>query len=211
VQGTIGITVTVNQPPTVDATISGPSTLLAGGTGSFSITASDPDGDTLIYAWSQTAPASQGTFVGSSTGASAQWYSPELGTQADFTLSVSVRDDLSAPVVRTITFPVTVPHYAADIQSLWSSLCTGCHGTSGGLSLAAGSHANLVNVNANAAACNTLPRVAPNDPANSVLVRKVSGTACGNRMPRNNPTYFDTNPGQLIRIRSWILAGAPND
>ena len=30
-------------------------------------------------------------------------------------------------------------------------------------------------------------------------------------MPRNNPTYFDSRPGLLIRVRSWILAGAAND
>jgi hypothetical protein len=30
-------------------------------------------------------------------------------------------------------------------------------------------------------------------------------------MPLSNPAYFDTNPGLLIRVRSWILAGAPNN
>jgi hypothetical protein len=87
--------------------------------------------------------------------------------------------------------------------------CTSCHGTSGGLSLAAGSsHANLVNVPANACGFN---RVTPNDPDNSALVMKMSGTACGTRMPRNDTAYFDRNPGLIIRVRSWILANAPND
>lgn len=83
---------------------------------------------------------------------------------------------------------------------------------SGSLNLGATvSYSNLVNVTAVNAACNTLKRVTPSDPDNSVIIRKVSGTACGSRMPRNNPTYFDQNPGLIVRIRSWILAGAAND
>ena len=30
-------------------------------------------------------------------------------------------------------------------------------------------------------------------------------------MPQNNPTYFDSNPGLIIRVRSWILAGAADN
>jgi hypothetical protein len=210
VQGSINITVLkVNQPPTVGATITGPSTLVAGNTGTFSITASDPDGDTLSYAWSQTVPATpQGTFVGSTMGSSAQWYSPELGAQTSFTLSVSVTDGQSPPEVRTITLPVTVPRYAADIQTIWVGFpCTSCHGTNGNLNLGTNSYANLVNT-PSFGACVPGTRVIPNDPDNSVLVRKISGTSCGTRMPQGDAGYFDRNPGLLIRLRSWILAGA---
>ncbi|MCP3136631.1 Ig-like domain-containing protein [Pyxidicoccus xibeiensis] len=217
VQGSVDVNVQQqqqqNRPPTVAATITAPASLLAGTTGTFSITASDADGDALTYAWEQTSPATQGTWVGARTGSSAQWYSPAVGTQTTFTVSVSVTDGQSAPVVRTVTVPVTVPRYTADIQPVWTSTpCTGCHGASGGLSLAAASsYSNLVNVNANNAACNTLKRVTPGAPDDSVLVRKLEGTACGNRMPRNNATYFDNNPGLIVRVRSWILAGAAND
>jgi hypothetical protein len=216
-QGTVNVTVTVaqqgNQAPTVAATISGPATLKAGDTGAFSITASDADGDTLTYSWEQTAPASQGTWVGSRTGSSAQWFSPAVGQQTSFTLSVSVTDGKSAPVVRTLSVPVAVPLYS-DVQSVWNTVpsCTGCHGSSGGLSLAAGSsHANMVNVTAQASACNTLQRVKPGEPDNSVLIRKLEGTTCGPRMPTNNTNYFTQNPGLLVRVRSWILGGALNN
>jgi len=217
-QGSINVTVAVggqtNRPPSVAAAITAPSTLVAGTTGDFSITASDDDGDTLTYTWAQEAPTTQGTWVGGATsGTSAQWYSPPVGTQTSFTLKVSVTDGRNAPVVRMVRVPVTVPSYARDIQPVWSmGMCMGCHGTRGGLSLAEGSsHANLVNASAVASACNTLKRVTPNEPENSVLVRKLEGTLCGTRMPPANPTYFDTNPGLLVRVRSWILAGAANN
>ncbi|WP_224361772.1 Ig-like domain-containing protein [Hyalangium versicolor] len=213
VSGTVDITVRkVNRPPTVSATISGPSTLLAGNTGAFSITASDPDGDTITYAWSQTAPASMGNFVGAVNTASAQWYSPALSTQTSFTLSVSVTDGQSTPVVRSIAIPVTVPHYT-DVQNIWNTVpCTGCHGSSGSLNLsAATSYGSLINVKAINSACSSLNRVTPGSPDNSVLILKMEGTNCGGRMPPGATDYFDKNPGLRIRVRSWILAGAAND
>lgn len=215
VSGTVNITVQkVNRAPVVGASITGPSTLLAGNTGTFSISASDPDGDTLTYSWTQTDPATQGTFVGSSsTTSSAQWYSPVVASQTSFTLSVSVSDGQSTPVVRTITFPVTVPNYSSDVRGVWTlGGCTSCHGTSGGLDLTPANPALLVNVAANASCSPTAPaRVVPGDPDNSVLIRKMEGTSCGTRMPRNNTGYFINNPGLVVRVRSWILAGAPAD
>ncbi|MBN8226490.1 hypothetical protein JYK02_03090 [Corallococcus macrosporus] len=202
---------TPNTPPTVSDAITAPASLVAGATGTFTVTASDPDGDPLTYTWTQGEPGTAGTWVGDSTGPSAQWYSPAVAAQTAFTLSVSVSDGVNAPVVRTVTLPVSVPRYGADVQALWGSVeCTKCHGKAGSLSLAAeSSYASLINVTARA--CGTLQRVVPGDPDNSALVRKMEGTGCGARMPAGKPEYFDQHPGLNVLVRSWILAGAAND
>jgi len=206
-QGSINITVQkVNLAPVVSAISSSSNSLSAGDTGTFTISASDPDGDPLTISWSQTAP-SAGTFVGSTSGQSTQWFSPPVGSQTPFTLSVSVTDNQAAPVVRTFNIPVTVPAYTA-VQSVWSEgSCLGCHGGNGGLNLAPNvSRANLVNANANA--CSPLKRVSPGDPNNSVLIRKMEGDTCGTRMPSDMQDFFTNNPGLVVRVRSWILGGA---
>lgn len=218
ITGSVTVTVRApapaNRPPTVDATITGPSTLMAGDTATFSITASDPDGDTLTYSWEQTAPElNPGNWVGPRTGSSAQWYSPPIGEQTSFTFSVSVTDGESTPVVRTLTVPVSVPRYS-DVQNVWNTVpsCTSCHGSQGQLNLGpAVSYSNLVGVAAIACSSLQLQRVTPFDPDKSVLVRKLEGTTCGNRMPRNDAAYFDRNPGLVVRVRSWIMAGAENN
>ncbi|WP_147468348.1 Ig-like domain-containing protein [Corallococcus interemptor] len=212
-EGAIDVSVRkTNQPPIVSATVSAPTSLVAGATGTFTLTASDPDGDPLTYAWTQVTPGARGTWVGGTNGASAQWYSPAVAAQTDFTFSVSVTDGVGPPVVRTLTLPVSVPRYGADIQTLWSSAqCTGCHGKAGNLSLAAAtSHASLVNVTAKACG-GTLQRVTPGDPDHSALIRKMEGKDCGDRMPADKPEYFDQHPGLNVLVRSWILAGAAND
>ncbi len=110
---------------------------------------------------------------------------------------------------------VTVPSYANHIQPIWNQACTSCHDNtspSGGMNLLSGSsYAAIVNVNGNNTSCGTLRRVRPAMPDSSLLVRKISGSACGNRMPQNNQNFFVTNPGFITRIRSWIIANAPNN
>lgn len=101
-----------------------------------------------------------------------------------------------------------------EMQPIWLSACITCHsgsGAGGRLTLQEGSsYASLVNKNGNAA-CGTVPRVVPEQPDASLLVQKISGESCGGRMPQLDVDYFDRNPGELTRIRSWILAGAPNN
>lgn len=189
-----------------------PTLAKAGDTLTFSVHASDPDGDALTYLWHQVGPAPRGTFVSGADGESVTWYSPAVGAETAFSFEVLVSDGHGAPVRRTVKVPVRMPRYAEDIQGLWDSLCTGCHGRSGGLELSSGrSHPALVGVRAETRACDSAMRVAPGDPDGSALVMKLSGTECGSRMPRNNPAYFDAHPGELVRIRSWILGGAPKE
>ena len=54
-----------------------------------------------------------------------------------------------------------------------------------------------------------LMRVLPNDPANSYLYRKITGTGItGDRMPQTLPPLTDA---QIKLVRDWIRRGAPND
>jgi hypothetical protein len=205
---------TVNRAPTVEEAITGAGPVLAGDTLDLSIGATDPDGDILTYSWT-TEPA--GTFTNPGSAAT-QWRSGDLATATTYTLEVTVSDGTES-VTRSVAVEVGVPTYAAHIQPIWTANCTGCHnsstGTRGGLNLDEGqSYASLVNRNAAGAPCGPtgLKRVVPNQPDESLLVLKLGNTPpCGDRMPLDNQTYFDTNPGLVTRIRSWILAGALNN
>ncbi|WPB82075.1 PKD domain-containing protein [Archangium violaceum] len=202
-----------NRAPTVDAAISVTTPALAGEL-ALSIGATDPDGDTLTYAWS-TSVAGQGTFT-APTASETRWLSPAVATATTYTFQVTVSDG-TVSVTRTLDVQVGVPEYARDIQPIWDAQCTSCHssGGRGGLNLLAGSsYASLVNTAAAGAPCGGkgYTRVVPGNPDESLLVSKISPTPiCGARMPTNDTSHFDNNPGQLIRIRSWILAGAPNN
>jgi hypothetical protein len=97
--------------------------------------------------------------------------------------------------------------FSSQIQPIFNSQCTSCHGSSGGLTITAGvSYNNLVNIDAQSS-CTSLKRVLPNNANNSVLYRKVSGTTCGNRMPGGVPL----NAGDITLIQDWINQGANNN
>lgn len=202
-----------NGAPVFDGEpVASPTLARAGDTLTLSVRASDPDGDALTYVWHQVGPEPSGTFVSGQEGASVTWFSPAVGVETTFTFEVLVSDGHGPAVGRTVTVPVRVPRYAQDIQVLWDSLCTGCHGRSGGLDLSpARSHAALVGVKAETRACEKFARVQPGEPDASELMMKLTGNRCGSRMPRNQPMHFDAHPGELVRIRSWILGGAVND
>lgn len=216
-QATVDVAVanvaTPNRAPNVDAAITVTTPAIAGEL-ALSIGATDPDGDTLTYAWS-TSVAGQGTFTAPSA-SETKWLSPEISAATTYTFQVTVSDG-TVSVTRTLDVQVGVPEYARDIQPIWDSTCTTCHasGRSGGLDLRAStSYTSLVNTAAAGSPCGGKghTRVVPGKPDESLLVSKLSPTpVCGIRMPQYNDTYFDNNPGQLIRIRSWILAGAANN
>jgi hypothetical protein len=87
----------------------------------------------------------------------------------------------------------------------------GCHdliGQQSQLVLSAGrGYVNTVNVTS--VEMPQLMRVAPGDPANSYLYRKITGTGItGERMPLQQPPLSDA---QIKLVRDWIRRGAPND
>jgi hypothetical protein len=87
----------------------------------------------------------------------------------------------------------------------------GCHdplGQQQGLILTKGrAFANIVNQTSTETPA--LVRVAPGDPANSYLYRKITGAGItGDRMPQGGPYLTDV---QTKLVRDWIRRGAPND
>jgi len=92
--------------------------------------------------------------------------------------------------------------YDTEIQPIFNSNCTICHGNSGGLNLT--SYSNLM-----AGTSSHGPVVTPFDGSNSVLVQKLGlNPPFGDRMPRNNQTYFDSHQDELQTIIDWINEGA---
>jgi hypothetical protein len=87
----------------------------------------------------------------------------------------------------------------------------GCHdplGRQEGMILKAGQAYNNI-VNRPSVENPALLRVLPNDPANSYLYRKITGSGItGDRMPQGQAPLTDA---QISLIRNWIRRGAPND
>ena len=99
---------------------------------------------------------------------------------------------------------VVVPEvvsYQMDVQPLFDSSCTNCHGNKGKLSLTSyqntmkGGESGLV--------------VIPNNGAKSLLVKKLSGTASGQRMPPEPKNPWDETKVSLVL--KWIDQGAKNN
>jgi hypothetical protein len=201
------IQVQQNQPPTVSA-ISVPTTPpVAGDDVPLSVTATDPDGDPLTIVWTQTAPATQGTFSSTST-ASVIWRSPTLSTPTvTFSFQVTVSDGVNAAVQRTATVQVKAPSYAADIQPIWDAQCISCHPSDGSLDLTAtNSYAQLVDrTQTTSGGCSGEKLVDTGTPNASSLPKWLGGTTCGSRMPEGSPPLV---PGDLVKVQSWIDSGA---
>ena len=118
---------------------------------------------------------------------------------------IPIADSLEIMISILGTLPLV--SFSNQIQPIFNSQCTGCHGGTGGLTITAGaSYNNLVNVNAQSS-CPSLKRVLPNDASNSVLYRKVSGTTCGQQMPQGGAL----SATDITLIRNWINQGANNN
>lgn len=106
---------------------------------------------------------------------------------------------------------MVAPRFFTDVAPIFSSNCaiSGCHAppVQAGLDLRASvAYANIVDV---ASTENpALRRIAPGDPDNSYLLRKLSdcaGCYVGARMPFGRPPLPDA---QLQLLRDWVAAGA---
>jgi hypothetical protein len=108
----------------------------------------------------------------------------------------------------TASPPFTVS-FATQIQPIFNSRCTSCHGqlADGALDLRPGlSYGNLVNV---LSLAYDAIRVIPGDPDGSVLYGKITGNPVfGSRMPNTGAALSGV---QKQLIRTWILEGANND
>ena len=86
--------------------------------------------------------------------------------------------------------------YSETIEPLISS-CTGCHGSSAGLSLS--SYANLMSGGDSGAI------VIAGDGSGSLMVKKLRGTASGLQMPKNQDPLDEAT---INLIETWINEGA---
>ena len=87
----------------------------------------------------------------------------------------------------------------------------GCHDPLGQQSqmILTPSRAYAMTVNVNSVEMPNLARVKPNDPTNSYLYRKITGSGItGDRMPQGLPPL---TAAQITLVRDWIRRGAPND
>ena len=130
-------------------------------------------------------------------------------------VSLSCKDGGSDPTAPNNPPPGSSVSFSQQIQPIFNNNgCVGCHGGSGGLSLAPGqSHHNLVNVNAQAG-CTTKKRVLPGNPNESVLYIRIAATTpdteCGpnSRMPQGGPRLPQAT---IDLVRDWIAQGAKNN
>jgi hypothetical protein len=98
-------------------------------------------------------------------------------------------------------------------NELFSPTCAqlACHdplGQQSQMVLSSGrAYANIVGVSS--VEMPQLRRIAPSDPANSYLYRKITGAGItGDRMPLNQSRLTEA---QISLVRDWIRRGAPND
>ncbi len=122
-----------------------------------------------------------------------------LSATVEAGVSPSACDDLSGvPVTPNVDF-------STQIQPLFNSYCTGCHGGSGGLTLSAGvAYGNLVSVPPSAPV--PVNRVEPGDASQSFLFWKLNcaNPGSGSRMPIGGTL----SPEEQAMIRDWINQGA---
>src|SRR5678815_454584 len=97
--------ITVAPAPTATPIAEGGSTLL-------SVTADDPDGDSLGYAWTQTSPASPAGSFSARTVRNPVWTAPAVAQDTVFTFQVTITDGEGGSIAQTCQ--VTVTHLTVN-------------------------------------------------------------------------------------------------
>lgn len=204
--GGLDVAVALNDPPRITGVVATPSAFITVcESASIAVTAEDPNGDVLTYAWSVVAGPE-----GASLRPSAA-FATFSGGPGDYVLRVAATDTHAAETSLLISIHVTdatcfVP---PEVQNIITSQCAPCHttGSSGGLKLdpADVAYTSLVKHNVGAAACASQVRVIPGNAAESYLVAKLRNTPgiCGTAMPRNRPALPEE---QIQAIEAWINA-----
>ncbi len=199
------ITVAGNNPP--DGTIVTPEgdvTVLVNGAVAFQGTIADPDGDAVTGLWDF------GDGVSSSDLATTHTYLTAGIYAVTFTATDAFGLADPTPATRTITVNDAPTVTLTQLQQeIFTNACSGCHPPNQGMDLRPG-HTFASTVNVSSSEQPALKRIAPGDPDNSYLIRKLVGgpNISQSRMPQGGPFL---TPDQIQRIRDWILAGAHND
>lgn len=202
--GGLDVAVALNDPPQITAVVATPSAFITVcESASIAVTAEDPNGDALTFAWS---------VVSGPEGSSlrpADAVATFSGAPGDYVLRVVATDAHAAETSFLVSIHVTnaTCEVPPEVHSILTSQCAPCHttGSSGGLKLdpADVAYTSLVNHNAGAAACASQVRVVPGNAAQSYLIAKLRNTPgiCGTAMPRNRPALPEA---QIQTIEAWI-------
>jgi hypothetical protein len=189
---------TPNRPPEVTSPAAAGATETA--LFAYVATAQDPDGSTPSIAFA----AYPGWLVALADTISG---TPAAGT-ADTSFLVIASDGLLADtlaVLVTVNDAPTLVSYAGQVQPVFTANCalTGCHAM--GMNPAGG--LRLINYNSLISGGNSGDVIAPSDPDNSLLVKRIEGTITP-QMP-----YLGTPlPDSTIQmIRTWIAEGAQDN
>ena len=96
----VSIAVTNNNPQISGLTAT-PASVITGGNSSIHCTASDPDGDTLVFSWTYTGGSISGT------GSTVTWRAPS--TAGTYTVTAIVSDGKGGTATRSVSITVTIP------------------------------------------------------------------------------------------------------
>jgi hypothetical protein len=106
----------------------------------------------------------------------------------------------------------TTKKFSTNVYPILSSSCASCHqsGNQGApiwfSSSATTTRSNLLDV-ATVGPCQGQALVIPNDAANSVLIKRLQGSSCGNQMPLGG----SLSSANITIIQTWINQGALNN